>query len=89
MFNGAKIKFQYKIKNKTKTKSIKLNSDENLEDNFRAIQKKKDFGNNQYIYDFYLLKNNTKIKLDKNKKAKELDLKEGDKIFVSFEISNN
>ena len=89
MFNGAKIKFQYKIKNQTKTKSIKLNSDENLEDNFRTIQRKKDFGNNQYIYDFYLLKNNTKIKLDKNKKAKELDLKEGDQIFVSFEISNN
>ena len=40
MFKGTNIKFQYKIKNKTMTKLVKLNADENLENNFKVIQKK-------------------------------------------------
>ena len=88
MFEGTNINFQYKIKNKTMTKLVKLNADENLENNFKVIQKKKKFGNHKYIYEFHLLRNNTKILLDKNKKAKELDLKEGEQIIVSFKNSN-
>ena len=88
MLNGTNIKFQYKFKNKTKTKSMKLNANENLENNFKTNQNENQFAN-QKNYEFHLLRNKTKNLLDKNKKTKELDLKEGDIILVSLKNTKN
>jgi len=82
--NGINIKFIYSINNTIKKTSIKLYLNENLENNFKIIQNDNEHLNQKNINEFHLLRDNKKILLDKNKKAKELNLKEGDLISVSF-----
>lgn len=89
MSNETNIIFQYKINNVTITKAINLNPDENLENNFKNIQNVNIPNNSIKDNIFYLSRENSKILLDKNKKVKELNLREGDKIIVSFENINN
>ena len=84
MLNGINIKFIYSINNTTKTTAIKLYLNENLENNFKIIQNDNEHLNQKNINEFHLLRDNKKILLDKNKKAKEFNLKEGDLITVSF-----
>ena len=83
MLNGTNVKVRYEIKDKIVEKSMKLNANENLENNLKQIENKKNF------CEFHLLRNKTKILLDKNIKTKELNLKEGDLILVSFKNKVN
>ena len=89
MSNETNMIFQYKINKVTITKTINLNPDENLENNFKNFQNGNIPKNSQKDNIFYLSRGKSKILLDKNKKVKELNLREGDKILVSFENINN
>ena len=83
MLNGTNVKVRYEIKDKIVEKSMKLNANENLENNLKQVENKNNF------CEFHLLRNKTKILLDKNIKTKDLNLKEGDLILVSFKNKVN
>ena len=87
MSSGKYIKLQYSLNNVKRTKSIKLNEEENLEANFK---------NNKNILNitlnantFHLIRDNQKILLDKNVKVKDLNIKEGDLIVASIKVEKN
>ena len=87
MSSNKYIKIQYSLNNVKKTKSIKLNEEENLETNFK---------NNKNILNttlnantFHLIRDNQKILLNKKVKVKNLNIKEGDLIIASLKAKNN
>ena len=87
MSSGKYIKLQYSLNNVKRTKSIKLNEEENIETNFK---------NNKNILNiplnantFHLIRDNQKILLDKNVKVKDLNIKEGDLIVASIKVEKN
>ena len=91
MSNETNIKFQYKIKNVPMTILAKLNNNESLENNFNIYKNNQNDNElkNTTDYEFNLVRENTNILLDKNIKIKDLNLKEGDLILVSFKPISN
>ena len=89
MLSGINVKFRYTLNNITHIENFKLNSEDNLENIFNKYNQFKLPKNDQNQITFYLLKKNEKLPLDKNIKTKELNLKEGDSILVSFEPNNS
>lgn len=94
IFNEIPIKIRYKLNGTSITENLGLYNDLNLDAAFNEFQAKKkipDINNTQKEKVFYLIKDNKKKILDKNKKVQELDLKEGDLIEVNHptpEIKN-
>ncbi len=95
IFNEIPVGVRYLSHGITITENLELYTDNNLENAFNDFRMKKniiDTNNGQKERNFYLIKDNQKIKLDKNKRILELDLKEGDLIEVSYqtpEINND
>ena len=84
-FNEINVKLQYSFNNIIMTDLMKLNKEESLENSYNTFQKTNKINidkNKQKNCLFYLLRENEKILLDKKVKVKQLDLKEGDLIFV-------
>ena len=91
-FNGKNVKIQYSINNITMTVIMQLNNDETLENNFNKYKYNYNLNIPKYelkVKIFHLLRGTEKILLKKNIKSKELNLKDGDLIIVSFQDKKN
>ena len=85
MFNEINIRFSCDLDNKPNEGNMKLNLDDNLENAFDKHKIIKSPKNKQKESVFYLKRENeNKVLLDKKVQIKELNLKEGDLILVSF-----
>ena len=89
MLKEINIKLSYILDNEPKKGNMKLNLNDNLENAFNKCKSIKIPKNKKIEIEFYLKKENEKIPLDKKVKIKELNLKEGDLIFVSFKDNIN
>ena len=89
MLKEINIKLSYILDNEPKIGNMKLNLNDNLENAFNKCKSIKTPKNKKNEIEFYLKKENEKIPLDKKVKIKELNLKEGDLIFVSFKDNIN
>ena len=89
MLKEINIKLSYILDNEPKKGNMKLNLNDNLENAFNKCKSIKTLKNKKIEIEFYLKKENEKIPLDKKVKIKELNLKEGDLIFVSFKDNIN
>ena len=92
IFSEISIKIRYKSNGITITENLGLYSDTNLDNAFNEFNAKKSIteiknGQNERV--FYLIRDNQKIQLDKNKRILDLDIKEGDLIEVSYKVPEN
>ena len=83
------VKLSYISENLAKLEDMKLNLNDNLENAFNKSKKNKSPNNTQKETKFCIKRENKEILLDKKVKIKELNLKEGDLISVSFEDNKN
>ena len=84
-FNGT-IKLIYKKDNTIINETIILHPENTLQ---KVLNENKNIQKNN-LNNIYLLRNNQKIPLDKNKKINQLNLSSGDSILVSFpEVTKN
>ena len=92
IFNEIQIKLKYKSNGLTLIENMELNNELNLENAYnlyRTNHNITDAYDRQSEKVFYLIRENEKIRLDKNKRILELGLKEGDLIEVSSQIPEN
>ena len=92
IFNEIPIKIRYISNGNTIMETLEVYGDSNLENIFSEYLAKKnitDIKNEKNERVFYLIRENQKNKLDKNKRIFELDIKEGDLIDVTYQVPEN
>ena len=92
IFNEIPIKIRYISNGNTIMETLEVYGDSNLENIFSEYLAKKnitDIKNEKNERVFYLIRDNQKNKLDKNKRIFELDIKEGDLIDVTYQVPEN